>query len=375
MTKRVGRFAPAPTGRLHVGHLWVWLLNHDYCDLVYLRVDDTNRPLTDTMLLLVDAFRTSKIFGLRVDGVFLQSRRGDTHVAALGRLDTTVTGGATSVVWRAGEEVSFYEHVRGRKLTKRPEKDLEVVLLRSDGRPTYLLANWADDEALGVNTIFRASDHIDSTFVQCFLTTGSKSLTNYFLCPLLYGEGGHKLSKSAGASSLEDLLREGLRPAQITGFLRGHVNSAGVPSPRPFELDRLLIANQPVADTQATYLRDYRRFCLLDQRSTVGHSAELVWATRQRSPRLGLPAIHLAVTKALYCLERIEHHITECSPWGEVKRYLLGNPSMTGLLDHITPEESRQFRIGIMLVTDIPGTKELFVLWLKCRQNLRSGSQ
>lgn len=270
------RFAPSPTGRLHVGNIRVALLNWLFArragGCVLLRLDDTDRE------------RSSEVFarGIQEDLSWLdldwdefarQSERLGIYAAAADRLAAAgrlypcyetaeelalkrksrlqqgrpplydrAALGLTPAERRAFEAAGRRPHWRFR-LFHRPIQwddlsrgaqhfegaDLsDPVLLREDGRPLYTLSSVVDDLALGVSHVIRGEDHVSNTAVQIQIAEAlGGPVPAYGHVPLLAGAEGESLSKRLGSLSIEALREEGLEPIAILQLL-AHL---GTPDP------------------------------------------------------------------------------------------------------------------------------------------------
>lgn len=242
----VGRFAPSPTGPLHLGSLVAALGSYLFVKSAggrwLLRMDDLDTPrvvpgVADDML------RTLEILGFRWDGeIVWQSRRSDAYAAALQRLETLGViypcgcsrgeiariataphGMADEIVYpgtcrdglppgkeprslriRVPEEaVSFIDGIAGSVRQRLPEVCGDFVVRRADGLFAYHLATVVDDDESGVNQVVRGADLLVSTPRQIFLQRVlGMTEPAYFHLPLVTGPDGGKLSKRDAAVSL-----------------------------------------------------------------------------------------------------------------------------------------------------------------------------
>ena len=96
----------------------------------------------------------------------------------------------------------------------------DMVLMRSDGSPTYMLAVAVDDSDMGITHVIRGDDHLTNSFrqIQLFNALGVKP-PQYAHMPLLHGKDGAKLSKRDGASGIEEWQRQGYLPEAILNYL------------------------------------------------------------------------------------------------------------------------------------------------------------
>ena len=198
------RFAPSPTGSLHLGNALSAVANRHFADehngTMLLRIDDTD--LARNVEGGAGAIAADlEWLGLRWDeGPVHQSARFVRHREAAHEIGTPDTEGA----------IRF-----GR-----------TTLLRADGTPTYQLASAVDDVDFAITHVIRGSDHRANAELQASLVTAlGGTPPEYVHHGLLLGDDGHKLSKRHGASSLADL-REGGIPAEA---VRAYLEELGLP--------------------------------------------------------------------------------------------------------------------------------------------------
>jgi hypothetical protein len=196
------RFAPSPTGSLHLGNALTAVANRTFADahggVLALRIDDTDRERT------VPGGETAILDDLRWLGVdwdegpVRQSERGDLYAAAGER---ALEGGAS----RDAEG-----SVRLGRIT----------LLRPDGTATYQLATVVDDLALGITHVIRGSDHRPNEAVHRRIAKAlGGELPQVIHHGLLLGDDGRKLSKRHGHGSVADLRDEGIPAAAVHAYL------------------------------------------------------------------------------------------------------------------------------------------------------------
>src|SRR6478672_4107196 len=198
------RFAPSPTGSLHLGNALSAVANRRFADerqgRLLLRIDDT------------DAARN-------IDGG-LEAILGDLEWLGIG--------------WDDGPLRQSERHVRHREaahLVGEPDSEgalrfRRTTLLRPDGTPTYQLASAVDDLDFEISHVIRGSDHLANAELQAELIRAlGGEPPEYIHHGLLLGEDGHKLSKRHGASSLADLRDAGI-PAEA---VRAYLDELGIP--------------------------------------------------------------------------------------------------------------------------------------------------
>jgi glutamyl-tRNA synthetase len=197
------RFAPSPTGSLHVGNALTAVANRTFADrhegVFILRIDDTDpaRVVPGGE----EAIRTDLVW-LGVpweEGPVRQSERAEAHAAAVERL---LTSGAAR------------RDPDGAVLLGR------TTLARPDGSATYQLASVVDDVDLGITHVIRGSDHRPNLPVQQAIARAlGAELPEVIHHGLLLGEDGRKLSKRDGHSSIADLRDEGIPAEAVRSYL------------------------------------------------------------------------------------------------------------------------------------------------------------
>ena len=201
MSVRV-RFAPSPTGSLHVGNALSAVANRRFADerggVVVLRIDDTDptRTVEGGEEAIVEDLRW-----LRVgwdEGPLRQSERADVYAAATAQaLENGAIRDADGSIRLEG-----------------------TTLVRPDGTATYQLATVADDLALGITHVLRGSDHRPNEPTQRRIARAlGGELPEVIHHGLLAGDDGKKLSKRAGAASVADLRAAGVPPAALRAYL------------------------------------------------------------------------------------------------------------------------------------------------------------
>jgi tRNA synthetases class I (E and Q), catalytic domain len=200
------RFAPSPTGSLHLGSALTAVANRSFADeqggALILRMDDTDAARTEAEAeqgIVADL----EWLAVRWDeGPVRQSERGDLYRAAAKRL---LEG---ENAYEDDGAVRFREE-------RRP------TLLRADGRATYQLATVVDDLDLGITHVIRGKDHLANAELHAAL---SRALGNeppeYIHHGLILGPDGTKLSKRHGASSIAELREEGIPPEAVRAYLQ-----------------------------------------------------------------------------------------------------------------------------------------------------------
>ena len=261
----VTRFAPSPTGFLHIGNartgLFSWLYARHHGGKALLRIEDTDkaRSTQPAIDVILDGL---KWLGLDWDGpAYFQSQFEPRHAEVAHQLiergaayrcyltpeeltarreaaqaerrpfrlesewrDRTAAGpeGVPSVIRlkapREGE-TAIDDLVQGRVSVANAELD-DFVLLRSDGSPTYMLAVVVDDHDMGVTHIVRGDDHLNNAFRQlAIIRAMGWPEPTYAHIPLIHGPDGAKLSKRHGALGVHDYRAMGILPEALFNYL------------------------------------------------------------------------------------------------------------------------------------------------------------
>ena len=263
MKKVVTRFAPSPTGPLHIGGLRTALFNYVYAKkykgLFLIRIEDTDKARS-TKEFEKNILESLKSIGLSPDkDPINQSLRGDIYKAAaqkiidsgqayycdcsIERLDKMraeqqslgqkpqYDGKCRNLNLKKSDntvlrlktpldgEVVVKDYVRGDIVFNNSELD-DLIILRSDGTPTYHLCNVVDDFEQGVTTVIRGEDHISNTPRQIHIQNALEYPNlEYAHLPLVLGPDKKRLSKRHAATSLEEYKLEGYLDSAILNTL------------------------------------------------------------------------------------------------------------------------------------------------------------
>jgi len=268
----VTRFAPSPTGYLHIGGartaLFNWLFARHHGGKFLLRIEDTDRarstqPAIDAIL---DGMNWLDL-GWDGDAVY-QFARADRHAAVAQQLlekghayrcyatseelaelreqqraarqplrydgrwrdrDPAEAPAGTPFVVRLKApregEVTIEDLVQGPVTVQNAELD-DMILLRSDGSPTYMLAVVVDDHDMGVTHVIRGDDHLNNAFRQLAMIRALNEISGgwpdpiYAHIPLIHGADGAKLSKRHGALGVDAYRDEmGMLPEAVNNYL------------------------------------------------------------------------------------------------------------------------------------------------------------
>ncbi len=254
------RFAPSPTGALHIGGartaLYNWLLAHgpgerpgQRAGTLVLRIEDTDRERStpENVEQILDALRW---LGLDWDeGPIFQSGRAERHQQALAQLlhdgrayhSSATTDDVKAYKLRHGQdrgfrgeaeksgavrlrypdtgETGFDDIIRGPIRFPNATRD-DPVIARADGSVLYNFAVAVDDADAGITHVVRGEDHISNTPTQLLVFEALElSPPQYAHLPLLHGPDGRKLSKRHGAASVQELREAGYLPEAVDNYI------------------------------------------------------------------------------------------------------------------------------------------------------------
>jgi glutamyl-tRNA synthetase len=226
MTVRV-RMAPSPTGFLHIGgvrtFLFNWLFARGRGGECLLRIEntDTSREVAESVEQIQSSLRW---LGIDWDGeVTFQLDRLERCQEEARRL---VADGAAyeddgAIRFRMPDEgvTAWDDAIRGR--IEFPSEQLEdLVLIRSDGRPTYNFASPVEDWLDRITHVIRGDDHVSNTPKQIeILRALGSEIPTYAHVPSVFGEDGKKLSKRHGAVSVDEFRQAGYVAPALMNFL------------------------------------------------------------------------------------------------------------------------------------------------------------
>ena len=239
------RFAPSPTGFLHIGSLRTALYayvmaKHDDGQFI-LRIEDTDvkREVTGSVESLKS---TLKKFGLNWDEYYLQSERLDIYKKAAEKFikdgnayycqcdskelrnpcrDKNFTSGAIRLKVPDNQTVSYYDFVHKKEISWETNGVYDATLLKTDGFPTYHLAAMVDDLDMNITHILRGHDWMPSTPIHLlvFKYLGGTCPEIGHLSDILNAKTGKKLSKRRDSVMVEDFIKEGYLPEALLNFV------------------------------------------------------------------------------------------------------------------------------------------------------------
>src|SRR3954451_24063734 len=248
------RFAPSPTGALHIGGartaLYNWLYARGRSGELVLRIEDTDRERStaENVEQILDALRWLELDW--DEGPLSQAERADRHREAL---DQLLEGGAAYRDTATGEDVAAWKKEHGNRgyrgspsddpgaairLKVPNEGDTVVaddirgevrfpnhasddfVIARGDGSVLYNFAVAVDDADMGITHVIRGDDHLSNTPKQLLVMDAlGEEPPRYAHLPLLHGPDGKKLSKRQGAASVQELRDAGYLPEAVRNYI------------------------------------------------------------------------------------------------------------------------------------------------------------
>ncbi|MFH1791378.1 MAG: glutamate--tRNA ligase family protein [Candidatus Omnitrophota bacterium] len=221
------RFAPSPTGYLHLGSartaLFNWLYARRTGGVMVLRIEDTDRERSKKEFL-DEIIEDMKWMGLDWDeGPFFQSERADLYRRAADELLKKGLayreGNAIIFKVEKGRVIRIDDLVHG-AIEFNTDEIKDQVLIKSDGLPAYNFACVVDDNDMGITHIVRGDDHISNTPKQVlFYGALGYARPAFAHMPLMMGVDGAKLSKRHGGVAVFEYREEGFLPEALANYL------------------------------------------------------------------------------------------------------------------------------------------------------------
>ena len=239
------RFAPSPTGYLHIGGartaLFNWIYARHNGGKFVLRVEDTDdaRNSREAVDIILDGLRW---MGLDWDegpvsgdamresrgdlGPYFQSQRGEIYKRRIKELvdnDLAYEHEGAIKFRMTRNPVKIPDLVAGdvvRKLTDREEVDPDFVIVRSDGKPVFHLVNVVDDIEMKISHVIRGEDHLSNTskHIELFKAFGVEP-PKFAHIPLILNNDGSKMSKRDTGASMETYMDGGYLPSAVINYL------------------------------------------------------------------------------------------------------------------------------------------------------------
>jgi len=266
MSNVATRFAPSPTGALHIGGvrtaLFCWLYSKNKKGTFHLRIEDTDkeRSKDEHKIQIINSL---KWIGIEHDGeLYIQSKKINDHIDVANDL---LKNGHAYKCYCSAEEIDdqkkrarqkklpytynrkcreldeadtpknaqpvvrFKSKIEGSSILKDlVQGDVEIdnitiedfIILRNDGTPTYNLSATVDDHQMNMTHIIRGDDHKINTFKQIQIYLSMKwDIPNFAHIPLIHTLDGKKLSKRDNASTLDDYSKIGIMPDALRNYL------------------------------------------------------------------------------------------------------------------------------------------------------------
>ena len=266
MSKVATRFAPSPTGALHIGGvrtaLFNWLFSKNQKGTFHLRIEDTDKERSKDKHK-IQIIKSLKWLGIEHDGEeYIQSAKINDHINVANEL---LENGNAYKCYCSTEEIEEqkkrarlkkFPYIYNRKWRDIPESDApkdikpvirfkskiegstilkdlvqgdveidnntieDFIILRNDGTPTYNLSATVDDHQMDMTHIIRGDDHKINTFKQMQIYLAMNwDLPKFAHIPLIHTIEGKKLSKRDNASTLDDYSKIGIMPDALRNYL------------------------------------------------------------------------------------------------------------------------------------------------------------
>ena len=239
------RFAPSPTGFLHIGGartaLFNWLYARRTGGTFILRIEDTDaaRNSREAVEVILNGLRWLGLDwdegpasgdatgpGKGAHGPYFQSQRAEIYgrrVRELKERGQAYEDDGAVKFRMTREPVVITDLVVGnvtRELTDRERQDPDFVIVRSDGQPVFHLVNVIDDLEMGITHVIRGEDHLSNTakHIALFRAFGAEP-PHYAHIPLILNHDGSKMSKRDQGASLTSYMEEGYAPEALVNYL------------------------------------------------------------------------------------------------------------------------------------------------------------
>ncbi len=375
MTQVITRFAPSPTGKLHIGSvrtaLVCWLFARNQNGKFILRIDDTDlerskQEYTDGIL------RDLEWLGLGWDQIEYQSKRMDRYWEVIAemkakgdiyacyetpteldlRRKSLLAQGKPPIYDRAAlnltaderakyeaegrkphwrfkmrpTDISWNDHIRG-PVHFAVSQISDPVVVREDGRPLYHLCSVIDDADLDITHVVRGEDHVTNTasHIHMFMALGAP-VPEFAHLPLLADAEGGKLSKRKGSDTAEDLKNDGLEPMAILSLMA----KLGTSDPIALKHDLKELA------AEFDFVKFSRTMARLDVEEMHRLNAQLLHATPYVDVSARLSAMGLGdITETLWDILRANINVLEdLHPWKDI---------LQGEITPTVADEDREF--------------------------------
>lgn len=230
------RFAPSPTGKVHIGNIraaiYNWLYARHTGGKFLLRVEDTDleRSTPEAIKVLMECMEW---LGLDWDEeVFYQTKNVKRHLEVVEQLIASGHAYRCERISRDGktgtvvmfkmpkEGVIEYDDIVKGHMAKKAEDIQDFAIVRSDGSPIFHIANVVDDIDQGVTHIIRGDDHVENTFKHiCIFKALGASVPKYGHLSMIVNQQGKPYSKRDGAAFVGEFRDEGYLPESLFNYL------------------------------------------------------------------------------------------------------------------------------------------------------------
>jgi glutamyl-tRNA synthetase len=224
------RFAPSPTGNLHIGGgrtaLFNWLFCQSQKGKFVLRIEDTDRERSKQEF--VDEILYSlKWLGFNWDELYYQSQRFERYrrhadkllKSGLAYIEKSPEGKEAIIYKVPGQKIRVKDLIRG-EIEFDSSLIKDQVLIKSNGTPTYNFACVVDDAEMEITHIIRGDDHISNTPKQILIYKAlGFELPQFAHLPLIMGVDGGRLSKRTGATAISDYRKMGYLSEALLNYL------------------------------------------------------------------------------------------------------------------------------------------------------------
>lgn len=222
------RFAPSPTGYLHIGGartcLFNWLFARHTGGKFILRIEDTDQARSKQEYLdeILDSL---KWLGLNWDELYFQSQRFDVYRSRAKQLldegkAYMADDGSGAVILKMPQKTVRIDDLIHGPIQFDAGLIKDQVLIKSDQSPTYNFACVIDDAEMKVTHIIRGDDHISNTPKQLVLYEAMGfAVPKFAHIPMILGQGGGRMSKRAGATAITEYRRMGFLPEALVNYL------------------------------------------------------------------------------------------------------------------------------------------------------------
>jgi glutamyl-tRNA synthetase len=224
------RFAPSPTGYLHIGGsrtaLFNWLYARAKGGQFILRIEDTDTQRS-RQEYVDEILESLKWLGFQWNEIYFQSQRLPLYRGHAERLlkenlayiEKTEGRGEAIIYKVIPQSIAIDDLIRG-KIQFDTSNIKDQVLIKSDGTPTYNFACVVDDYDMNITHVIRGDDHISNTPKQFLLYQALEFPVPFFAhLPLILGMEGGRLSKRTGATAISDYRKMGYLPQALVNYL------------------------------------------------------------------------------------------------------------------------------------------------------------